>query len=147
MDRIPRLFLWLTIIGPLHMAEQMMTSLEEFHMLRDQAAIFYGWFRPDQADLASVILITVSFTTAMLAIYAVLRGGAAARAAMYVFGVFAITELHHLVEAVRKGGYDPGLVTCFAFAIVGALMVRAIRATPSEAAPAVLRPPVYTLGR
>jgi hypothetical protein len=34
MARIRSLFLLLTIVGPLHMAEQLATDIEEFHMIR-----------------------------------------------------------------------------------------------------------------
>jgi hypothetical protein len=148
MDRITRLFLWLTIVGPLHMVEQLLTSIEEFYMLRGQAAIVYGWFRPEQADSVTVGLITIAYTTAMLMIYAVLRGGSARRAVLYIHAVFAVTELHHVIEAATHGGYDPGVVTCVPYAVVGWLMLRALRETSREAAPAAtMRPPVYTLGR
>jgi hypothetical protein len=107
MDRIHHLFLWLTIIGPLHMVEQMLTSLEEFHMIQGAMAGYYGWFAPDRADLASVVMISLVWTLVSVIIYALLRGGAAMRAVMYVFGVFAVSELHHLrrphVRALRLG--------------------------------------------
>ena len=38
MDRVSRWFLWLLIIGPIHMGEQLFTSIEEFHF--DSAEAF-----------------------------------------------------------------------------------------------------------
>jgi hypothetical protein len=148
MDRIHRLFLWLTIIGPLHMVEQMLTSLEEFHMIQGVMAGYYGWFAPDRADLASVVMITLVWTLVSVIIYALLRGGAAMRAVMYVFGVFAVSELHHLQEAFGKGGYDAGVLTCVPYAWVGALLLKAVwDAGQAERQPMALRSSLYTLGR
>src|ERR1044071_4311365 len=42
MERMNRLFLWLIVIGPLHMAEQMLTSIEEFYMLRGKLDGYYA---------------------------------------------------------------------------------------------------------
>jgi hypothetical protein len=148
MDRITRYFLWLTIIGPLHMAEQMLTSLEEFHMIQGLMARYYGWFGPAHSDLASVVMITCVWTLVSLVIYALLRGGAAMRAVMYVFGVFAVTELHHVQEALGKGGYDAGVVTCIPYAFAGALLLKAVwDAARQGRQPMAVRSPLYTLGR
>jgi hypothetical protein len=148
MDRIHHLFLWLTIIGPLHMVEQMLTSLEEFHMIQGAMAGYYGWFAPDRADLASVVMISLVWTLVSVIIYALLRGGAAMRAVMYVFGVFAVSELHHLQEAFGKGGYDAGVLTCVPYAWVGGLLLKAVwDAARHERQPLAGRSPLYTLGR
>jgi hypothetical protein len=148
MDRIHRLFLWLTVIGPLHMVEQMLTSLEEFHMIQGLMASYYGWFAPNRADLASVVMITMVWTLVSVIIYALLRGGAAMRAVMYVFGVFAVTELHHVQEAIGKGGYDAGVLTCVPYAWAGALLLKAVwDAAQPERQPMAVRSSLYTLGR
>lgn len=126
MTRVTRLFLLLTALGPLHMIEQMATNLEEFHMIQRDMAGYWAWFGPARADLASVVLITLIWTLASLLLYAMLRGGTARLAVLGVFGVFAVTELHHVVESFAKGGYDAGLITCVPYAIAGWYLTAAV---------------------
>ena len=51
MTRIRTLFLLLTIVGPLHMAEQMLTRIDEFHAIRALTVRhYYGLFDPASAE-------------------------------------------------------------------------------------------------
>lgn len=141
MDRINRLFLLLVLIGPLHMIEQMLTSIEEFYWLRGQLEGYYAWFPPGSADLATVIFITSAWTKVSLLIYALLVGGTARLVVLALFGLFGLSEAHHVVEALAKGGYDAGLVTSIPYALVGYLLIadvwrefrRHTAAAPAEA--------------
>lgn len=136
MERINRLFLWLIIIGPLHMIEQMFTSIEEFHMLRDQLGGYYAMFDPANADLASVILITIVGTLFSLAWYAMLIGGRARLAMVALFGFMGAMEIHHVLQAAAAWGYDPGLITCFVYSWTGCLLLREVwRQVQIERAP------------
>jgi hypothetical protein len=126
MDRVSRWFLWLLIIGPLHMGEQLLTSIEEFFMLREQLGGYYSLFAPSFADSASVILITIVFTFASLLILAAMLGGRARLAVAGLFGLLGVGEIHHVIGSIAKGGYDPGVVTCVAYFAVGCLMVREV---------------------
>ena len=123
MDRLNKLFLCLIVIGPLHMIEQMLTSIEEFYWLRGQMEGFYAWFPPASADLATVILITVVWTKVSLLFYALLVGGPARLAVLGLFGLFGASEAHHVIEALAKGGYDAGVITSIPYAIVGCWLV------------------------
>ena len=123
MDRINRLFLLLVVIGPLHMIEQMLTSIEEFYWLRGQLEGYYAWFAPASADLATVILVTVVWTKVSLVIYAILVGGTPRLVVLALFGLFGASEAHHVIEALASGGYDPGVVTAIPYAAVGCVMV------------------------
>lgn len=125
MASVRKLFLLLTLIGPLHMGEQLLTGLEEFHAIRGALAKYYAWFDPAAADRATVILITVVWTACSLMLYSLLQDGAVRLVVPGLLGFFAVTELHHVVEALAKAGYDPGLVTCVPYAVFGALLVRA----------------------
>ena len=126
MRRIQNLFLLLTIIGPLHMGEQLLTSIEEFHAIRRAMAPYYAMFDPAAADSASVILITIVWTIGSLLVYAVLREGLARLFVMKVFGLFAAVEAHHVIQALARGGYDPGVVTSVPYAALGVLMLNAL---------------------
>ena len=123
MDRINRLFLLIVVVGPLHMIEQMLTSIEEFYWIRGQLHGYYAWFAPASADLATVILITVTWTKVSLLFYAFLVGGTARLIVLGLFGLFAASEVHHVIEALAKGGYDAGVVTSIPYAAVGCWLV------------------------
>lgn len=125
MDRVSRWFLVLMLIGPLHMGEQMLTSLEEFFMIRASLPGWYGMFAPAHADVATVLLITLVWTFVSLLLWLVFLGGRARLAVAGLFGVFAVTELHHVLEALEKGAYDAGVVTCVPYAIGGWYLCRA----------------------
>ncbi len=123
MDRLNRLFLLLIVIGPLHMIEQMLTSIEEFYWIRQQVEGYYAWFAPASADLATVILITVVWTKVSLMLYAFLVGGRIRLIVLALFGLFGASEAHHVIEALAKGGYDAGVVTSIPYAVAGCLLV------------------------
>jgi hypothetical protein len=123
MNRINPLFLLLVVVGPLHMIEQMLTSIEEFYWLRGRLEEYYAWFAPTSADLATVILITVVWTKVSLIFYALLVGGTARLVVLALFGLFGASEVHHVFEALAKGGYDAGVITSIPYAAVGCLLV------------------------
>ena len=52
MTRIQKLFLLLIIIGPLHMAEQLVTGIEEFYAIRQFFGGYYAWFPAAAANCA-----------------------------------------------------------------------------------------------
>ena len=126
MVRIRRLFLLLTIVGPMHMAEQLLFGIEEFFSIKRCVASYYTWFEPAAADHATVILITVVWTMTSLLFYALLHEGTPRLVVLGIFGLFGAQEVHHVVEALQKGAYDPGLVTCVPYAALGALLLSAV---------------------
>ena len=107
--RIRTLFLWLVVIGPLHMAEQLLTSIEEFYSVRVLTARYYALFDPSMADHASVLLITIVWTTVSLFVYALLKERTPRLVVMGLVGAFAATEVHHIIESFMKAAYDPGV--------------------------------------
>lgn len=92
-------------------------------MIRDAFGGWYSMFPATYADHASVLLITVVFTSISLVFYALMRGGTAPLVVAGVFGVFGVAEAHHWLEAISTGAYDPGLLTSFAYVAVGLLIV------------------------
>jgi hypothetical protein len=83
-------------------------------------------FDPAAADAATVVLITIVWTAVSLLFYSMLHDGWPRLIVPGLLGLFSVTELHHLVEALQKRGYDAGLVTCVPYAAVGALLVAAV---------------------
>lgn len=126
MARIQTLFLLLIVIGPLHMGEQILTSIEEFYAIRGLLASYYLWFDPAFADRATVMLITFVWTMGSLLMYALLREGTLRLAVLGMIGVFSALELHHIVEWLVTGIYDPGAITCIPYSIVGGMLVTAV---------------------
>jgi len=107
------MWLWLTIIGPLHMAEQLMTGINEYYMIKDQVGGYYALFSPADTDWATVLLITIVWTFVSVLFYAVLKGGRALLAVMGVFGLFGASEIHHVFEQLAKTDFEPGVLTAF----------------------------------
>jgi hypothetical protein len=126
MNRIRTLFLLLTIVGPMHMAEQLLFGIEEFFSIKKYVASYYTWFEPAAADHATVILITVVWTMTSLLFYGLLREGAARLVVLAIFGLFGAQEVHHVIESFQTGAYDPGVVTCVPYAVLGSLMLSAV---------------------
>jgi hypothetical protein len=126
MPRIRTLFLLLTLIGPLHMIEQMLTSVEEYQAIRSSLFGLYSRFDASAADTLSVAIITIVWTVCSFLAYSLLCDGRARLIVPGLLGVFAVGELHHIVQGLQKGGYDAGILTCVPYAWVGALLVAAV---------------------
>ena len=90
------------------MTEQLLTGIEEFYSIRALTARYYALFDPSMADRASVVLITVVWTLVSLLFYSLLKDGRPRLVVLGLFGLFAATEVHHIVAAFAKGAYDPG---------------------------------------
>ena len=73
MTRIRTLFLLLTIIGPMHMGEQLLTRIDEFYSIRELLPSYYAWFDPAAADHATVLLITIVWTVVSVLFYTLLH--------------------------------------------------------------------------
>lgn len=124
---LPALFFALIVVGVLHMTEQLLFGIEEFYMLRDTLGHWYAMFPAAWHDHATVTLITIVFTALSLVLFALVRGGRAPLVVCGAFGVLGIGEMHHWIEAIAKGGYDPGLVTSFAYVAIGAWLFSLVR--------------------
>lgn len=115
----------LLIIGPIHMAEQLLFGLDELQELKALLARYYGRF-PDP-DIGTWWLVVISATVVQLLMYGLLAGGRWRLAAAGFLGVFAISELHHIIRSMAAGGYNPGVVTCFAFIAIGWMLLKCVR--------------------
>ena len=123
-NRLLRMFLLVTAVGAVHMAEQMMFGIEEYLMLRDQMGRWHGLFASTWQDEASVLMITIVFLLVSMMVYGALRGGRAALFVLLAFGLLGVGEAHHWIQAVLERRYDPGLVTSFAYVWMGWMIVR-----------------------
>ena len=122
-----RLFLGLMIIGPLHLVEQLFTSVEELDVFKRLVADYYGAMSWLDSDRATVILVVIVVTFFSYLVFGVLVGGHQRLAVLAFFGLLGVGEAHHLVQAALTFGYDAGLITAVPYAVVGGLMIRAVR--------------------
>jgi hypothetical protein len=143
MTRTRKAFLFLLLTGPIHMAEQMATGIEEFHMIRRTVIDpYYSWFPADQADFASVLLITIVGAILSFIFYALAAGGTLRTVALAVFALLGIGEIHHVVEALTKTAYDPGVITSVAYCWSGCSLLFAVwdQSRPSRMSTVVPEP-------
>ena len=124
MTRIEKWFLVTAAMGPLHMAEQLATRVDELSRGRSWLDAYYRWFTWTDPDRATVVLITVVFTAMALLGYGLLIGGVPRLVAAACFGLLASEECHHVFVALAKRGYDPGLITCIPYAHAGNVLVK-----------------------
>ena len=78
------------------------------------------------AMFATVILITVVWTMTSLLFYGLLREGTARLVVLGIFGLFGAQEVHHVIESFQTGAYDPGVVTCVPYSVLGVLLLSAV---------------------
>src|SRR5262249_16196182 len=99
MTRIRTLFLLLTVIGPMPMAEQMLTGIDEFYSIRALVARYHELFDPSMQDVASVLLITIVWTVVSILFCAMLWDQRPRLIVAGLFGLFGATEIHHVIES------------------------------------------------
>jgi hypothetical protein len=126
MQRTTKLLFWLMIIGVLHMSEQLLFGVEELQLFKPMIADYYQAMAAIGPDRATVVLVTVVVTFFTWLCYAILSGGRLRFAALGIFGLMGACEAHHVIQAIVKGGYDPGLITCIPYSWVGVLMLIAL---------------------
>jgi hypothetical protein len=114
----------LVLVGPIHMAEQLMFGLDTLHELRAIMASYYSHF--SNADVGTVILVIAVVTLVQSLLLAVLAGGRGRLSVAGLFGVMGVGESHHFVQTVMYGGYFPGVVTSIAYVWIGVMLLRAV---------------------
>jgi len=124
MKEIQRWFLWLAIIGPIHLGEQLLFGLDELQILKRGFAGFYGLF--SDPDYATVTLVIVFGTIVNLIGYAFVLGGKWRFAALAFFALVGVGEIHHVISTAERGSYFPGTVTAIPYFIFGVLLTRAL---------------------
>jgi hypothetical protein len=127
MSQTQKYFLLVLLTGPVHMAEQLATNIEEFYMIRREVIEpYYSMFAAADADWASVLLITIVGTIFSTLFFALSAGGAARLAALACFGLLGAGEIHHAFEAIATLAYDPGLITALPYSWYGARLIGAV---------------------
>ncbi len=124
MQDIKRWFGWFIIILPLHLAEQVLTGLDELYELKAQLAVLYGWF--PNADYVTVALVGIVAMVLFILAYGILIGGRPQLVAVGFFAFIGCAEIHHVVKTIINGAYFPGAVTAIPFVAFGLLLMRAV---------------------
>ena len=128
MSRTQNWFLFLLLTGPIHMAEQLATDIEEFFMIRRNVIEpYFSMFSATDADWATVLLITMTGAVLSAAFYALAAGGRLRLAALALFGLMGAGEIHHVLEALASGAYDPGVITSLPYCWSGCGLLAAVR--------------------
>jgi hypothetical protein len=133
---IATIFGWLTIVGPLHMIEQLIFGIDGLAKVKGVLAVYYSWFT--NADWATVLLVSFAVTMWLITVYAAIKGGRWLNGVAIFFALICLAEIHHLLEAVAHGGYSPGMVTAVPFMGLGVLFLRATRVHKPTPVPAIL---------
>ncbi len=124
---LPGLKFWfamLVLVGPIHMTEQLLFGLDQLSELKALFAGYYSHF--SNPDVGTWLLVVAAFTLVQSLLLAMLAGGRWRLLAAGFLGVQAITEGHHLVQALVRGQYFPGLVSSVPFMAVGVMILIAV---------------------
>lgn len=124
MKRSTRWFGWIALITVLHMTEQLVFGLGELQNLKHMIGVWERWFQ--NADTATVVLVTIVAGLLYLAIFSILLGGRAKFVALVALNMAALGEVHHISESAYAGRYTPGTVTAVPYIIFGILFLRAL---------------------
>src|SRR5262245_489769 len=121
MTSVPRLFLFVIFMIPLHIIEQLVFGIDELYELRTMAWDMVSWL-PDP-DYGIVVQGGVS-TAFGLARWWAFMGGRIPRLIASGFFCFQfMVESHHVVKTILHGAYFPGAVTATVIVGLGAMIV------------------------
>ena len=119
-----RLYAWLKFFAILHLVEQLIFGMQDLGQLQYLIAIYERRFGDSNGSIAA--LVTISASSAALAVHFILKGGLARFITMFVLGLPTLGEFHHLVETMRVGHYTGGAVTAVPSIACGVLFLRAL---------------------
>jgi hypothetical protein len=122
--RLVRWFALLVLIGPIHVAEQLMFGLDTLYELRAMFAGYYSLFA--NPDVGTVLLVIFAVTLVQSFLLAVLASGRWRLLVAGFFGFMGLVEMHHLVQTVVQAKYFPGVVTSIGHVWIGAMVFRAV---------------------
>ncbi len=131
---------WIGAIGVidlLHLTEQMLFGLSELDRLKRALTLYYGHFH--QQEYGTVALAMIASALLFSLIFAAMAGGAGRLIAGGFVGVIAISEAHHLIEALRARHYVPGSFTAIPYVAAGLMLFRALRREDATARTAIPR--------
>jgi hypothetical protein len=125
MNSVKTLLGWLAIVGPLHMIEQLIFGIDEIYELKRLLAPFYARFQ--NPDYGTVVLVTIGGASIFALFYMLEAQGRARRAAVMILALLCVGEFHHVVKAIVRSQYNPGLAMAVPFVAIGVLLFRALR--------------------
>ena len=115
----------LILILPFHGIEQLLTGLDELYELQGQVGAVLDLFGPYR-DHGIVLMVFAVVMLVATFLYGTLTSGRLRLLGFGFFGVSGIVESHHVIKTIVQLDYFPGAVTAIPFAIVGALLLRAV---------------------
>jgi hypothetical protein len=124
MTNVPRLFLFATLMVPVHVAEQLLFGIDELYELRSMAWDMVSWL-PDP-DFGIVVQVGVVTTLVLSLCWAFMVGGLPRLIASGFFGFQFMVESHHILKTIISGEYFPGAVTATVLVGIGAMIVMSV---------------------
>ena len=124
-SQILRWFGLLVAIGPVHMAEQMISGLDTLDELRVFTSGYYSYFT--NPDIGTVTLVILIVTFVQLLVLATLAGGRWRLSVAAFFGFMGLVETHHIVQTVVRAAYFPGVITSIAYVWFGVMILRCVK--------------------
>jgi len=124
MNSVPRLFLLVIFMIPLHIIEQLAFGIDELYELRAMAWDMVS-FLPDP-DYGIVVQVGLVTTLVLALCWAFMVGGMPRLIASGFFGFQFMVESHHIVKTILHGEYFPGAVTATVIVSLGAMIVASV---------------------
>jgi hypothetical protein len=121
MNNVPRLFLFVACMIPLHIAEQLVFGIDELYELRSMAWDMVSWL--PGPDYGIVVQVGVVTTLVLTLCWAFMVGGLPRLIASGLFGFQFMVESHHVLKTIIRGEYFPGAVTAIVLVGLGAMIV------------------------
>lgn len=121
-NKLRRLFLLLPLTGLIHIAEQWLYGFEiAFADVATMVRALQAHFaNPNKAFL---FLIAVFMLAWLVTLWAAWRPDRWAYTGLFFFGIFYLTEIHHLLRTVIGGFYYPGTATGILMVVAGSLVL------------------------
>src|SRR5262245_42197204 len=124
MTSVPRLFLFVIFMIPLHIIEQLIFGIDELYELRSMAWDMVSWL-PDP-DYGIVVQVGVATTLVLTLCWAFMVGGMPRLIASGFFGLQFMVESHHIAKTIVHGANFPGAVTATVIVGLGAMIVASV---------------------
>lgn len=124
MKASTRWFGWIALVTVLHMTKQLVFGLGDLQNLKHMIGVWDRWFQ--NADTATVVLVTIVAGLLYLAIFSILLGGRAKFTALVALNMVALGEVHNIFESAYAGRYTSGTITAAPYIIFGILFLRAL---------------------
>lgn len=111
-----RLFVLASLFLVLHGIEEYLTG---FYNVDPIFGFLFSPLKTMSVPQSTFFVFQICLFLALIMLFLASSGGKAVRVVYGVIGFFLFFEIHHVVEALIRGGYYPGLITAIVLPIIG----------------------------